>query len=152
MGVGTVEGGQDPSADHAAVLVIGLGQHDDVLGHAAPGDGIPPAEIQPQLLAQQSQIRIRLASVLKTVVAQQLLPDVGGGMVPACEILHLNSAVSTMIRDNKIHQIPAAMASSGREGMITMDQAIARLYKEGHITRETALHGADKPENLERLL
>ena len=102
--------------------------------------------------AQQSQIRIRLASVLKTVVAQQLLPDVGGGMVPACEILHLNSAVSTMIRDNKIHQIPAAMASSGREGMITMDQAIARLYREGHITRETALHGADKPENLERLL
>lgn len=101
---------------------------------------------------QQGQIRIQLASVLKTVVSQQLLPDVHGGMVPACEILYMNSAVRSMIRDNKNHQIPAAIAAGGKEGMVSMDQAIAKLFKEGHITKETALHHADKPEALERLL
>ena len=107
-------------------------------------DAFPPT--------QQGQIRIQLATVLKTVVAQQLLPDVRGGMVPACELLHLNSAVRSMVRDNKNHQIPAAIAAGSREGMVSMDQAIARLYKEGRITRETALHYADKPEQLVRLL
>ena len=101
---------------------------------------------------QQNQIRIQLSAVVHTVVSQQLLPDVHGGLIPACEILHLNSAVRSMIRDNKNHQIPAAMAAGAREGMITMDQAIAKLYKAGHISKETALHHADKPETLERLL
>ena len=101
---------------------------------------------------QQGQIRVQLAMVLKTVVSQQLLPDVNGELIPVCEILQANPAVRSMIRDNKTHQIPAAMAAGSREGMLTMDQAIAKLCKAGKITKETALHHADKPEGLERLL
>lgn len=101
---------------------------------------------------QQGQIRLQLATVLKTVVSQQLMPDKNGSLVPVCEILQATGAVRSMIRDNKTHQIPAAMAAGAREGMITMDQAIAKLYKAGHITKEAALHHADKPESLERLL
>ncbi len=101
---------------------------------------------------QQAQIRIQLASVLRTVVSQQLLPDCHGGMVPACEILQLNSAVRSMIRDNKNHQIDNAIASGGKEGMCSMDRAIAALYHDGKISRETALEYADRPEQLERLL
>jgi len=101
---------------------------------------------------QQSQIRVQLASVLRTVVSQQLLPDCHGGMVPACEILHLNSAVRSMIRDNKNHQIDNIIASSGKEGMCSMDRAIAALYRSGVITRETALEYADNPEQLLRQL
>lgn len=102
--------------------------------------------------SQQSQIRVQLAMVLKTVVSQQLLPDVHGGMVPACELLQVNSAVASLIRENKNHQIDNAIASGGRDGMISMDQAIAGLYRRGRITRETALHYADRPEHLKRLL
>ena len=101
---------------------------------------------------QQGQIRLQLATVLKTVVSQQLLPDVNGALIPACEILRVNAAVRSMVRDNKTHQITAAMAAGGREGMNTMDQALAGLCKAGRITKETALHYADKPEALERLL
>ena len=101
---------------------------------------------------QQAQIRIQLASVLRTVVSQQLLPDCHGGMVPACEILHLNSAVRSMIRDNKNHQIDNAIATSTKEGMCSMDRAIAQLYQSGKITRETALEYADHPEQLKRSL
>ena len=99
---------------------------------------------------QQSQIRVQLAAVLRTVVSQQLLPDCRGGMVPACEILQLSSAVKSMIRDNKNHQIDNVIASGGKEGMCTMDQSILALYRSGVITRETALEYADHPEQLAR--
>ena len=101
---------------------------------------------------QQAQIRVQLSSVLRTVVSQQLLPDCHGGMVPACEILHLNSAVRSMIRDNKNHQIDNIIASGSREGMCSMDQSIAALYRAGMITRESALEYADHPEQISRQL
>lgn len=101
---------------------------------------------------QQSQIRVQLATVLKTVVSQQLLPDIEGGMIPACEIMHMTSAIRSMIRDNKNHQIDNAIASGGKEGMISMDQAILKLYQDGKITKETALLYADKPDQIKRSL
>ena len=103
-------------------------------------------------VSQQPQIRMQLSTVLKTVISQQLLPDVGGGMIPACEILQMNNAVRSMIRDNRNHQIDNAIASGSREGMISMDQSIARLWQEGKISQETALHHAGKPEQLKRLM
>lgn len=102
--------------------------------------------------AQQSQIRIQLSAVLRTVVSQQLLPDEQGGMIPACEMLHINNAVRSMIRDNKSHQIDNVISSGGKEGMISMDQAILILYRAGKISRDTALHYADAPEQLARNL
>jgi len=99
---------------------------------------------------QQEQIRIQLSSVLRTVVSQQLLPDVDGGQVPAFELLHLTGAVRSMIRDCKNHQIPAAIASGANDGMISMDQSILALYQAGRITRQTALDYADNPEQMRR--
>ena len=87
-----------------------------------------------------------------TVVSQQLLPDCHGGMVPACEILQLNSAVKSMIRDNKNHQIDNVIASGSKEGMCSMDQSILALFRGGQISRETALEYADHPEQLIRQL
>ena len=101
---------------------------------------------------QQPQVRVQLATVLKTVVSQQLLPDKEGGMIPACEIMHMNSAIRSMIRENKNHQIDNAIVSGGKEGMISMDQAIVNLYQEGKITKETALLYADRPEQMKRNL
>ena len=102
--------------------------------------------------SQQAQVRIQLASVLRTVVSQQLLPDCQGGMIPACEILHLNSAVRSMIRDNRDHQIDNVIASGAKEGMCSMDRSIAALCREGKISRETAMEFADHPDQLERIL
>ena len=101
---------------------------------------------------QQPQIRIQLSAVLRTVVSQKLLPDVNGGLVPAFEIMHMNSAIRSMIRDCKNHQIAAAIAAGSAEGMISMDQSILALAKAGRITRETALEYADNPEQIQRRL
>ena len=101
---------------------------------------------------QQYQIRTQLSTVLRTVVSQQLLPDRDGGQVPACEIMQMNSAIRSLIRDNKSHQIDNVIAAGGKEGMLSMDQSIQALYREGKITKETALESADHPEQLLRSL
>ena len=73
-------------------------------------------------------------------------------MIPACEIMHASGAIRSMIRDNKNHQIDNAIAAGGAEGMISMDQAILKHYREGKITKETALLYADRPEQMKRNL
>ena len=101
---------------------------------------------------QQGQIRIQLASVLHTVVSQQLLPDTDDGLSAAFEIMHTNNAVRTLIRDGKTHQLPLAIASGANEGMLSMDQSILNLYSAKKITKDTALAFADNPEQLRRRL
>ena len=102
--------------------------------------------------AQQQQVRIQLAQVLKTVGSQQLLPTTAGGLVPAFEIMHLNNAVRSMVRDSRIHQIDSVIQTSAAEGMISMDESILRLYKAGRITAETAIHCAMNPDQLQKKL
>lgn len=101
---------------------------------------------------QQDQIRIQLSAVLRTVVSQQLLPDVNGGLVPAFEIMNMTSAVKSMIRDSKTHQLSAAITSGSSDGMISMDQSILNLLKAGRITKETALEYAESPDQMLRRL
>ena len=101
---------------------------------------------------QQSQIRMQLSTVLRTVISQQLLPDVKGGMIPAFEVLQMNHAVRSMIRDNRNHMIDNAISSGGREGMIAMDQAIGKLYQDGSISADTMVQYAENPEQLKRRL
>lgn len=102
--------------------------------------------------SHQAQMRMMLSMVLQTVVSQQMLPDKNGDMVPAFEIMHVNSAIRSMIRDNKNHQINNVMAAGAQEGMITMDQSILELYRAGSITAQTALDHADNPEQMKRQL
>lgn len=88
---------------------------------------------------QQQQVRIQLSMVLKAVVSQQLIPDVNGELIPVFEIMIVNSAISNMIRESKVFQMDNVIYSGQAEGMRTMDGELLRLYKEGRITRETAL-------------
>ncbi len=100
--------------------------------------------------AQQAQVRTQLSAVLHTVVSQQLIPAKDGGLVPAFEIMHMNSAIRSMIRDGKSHQIDNAIASGGAEGMMSMDQSVLNLYRDGLIDRETALGYAVSAEQMKR--
>ncbi len=99
---------------------------------------------------QQDQVRVQLSMVLHTVVSQQLVPDVKGGLVPAFEIMHVNNAIRSLIRDSKTHQIDNAIAAGGAEGMVTMDQSLLTLHKTRQITAETVLSYADNPDQLRR--
>lgn len=99
---------------------------------------------------QQRQIRIQLSMVLRAIVSQQLIPSVTGGLVPAFEIMTVNSAIRTMIREEKTHQIETVIQSS--EGMQTMDSCIFRLYKNGIISQENAVTYAYNPDLMSKRL
>lgn len=99
---------------------------------------------------QQQQIRVQLAMVLQTVISQQLVPLESGGLMPAFEIMHLNNAVRNMIRESKIHQLDALIASSGAEGMITMDTSLLELAKQKKISKETAVKYSVNTEVMEK--
>lgn len=88
---------------------------------------------------QQQQIRVQLSMVIQAVVSQQLIPTVDGGLVPAFEIMLVNTAIRNMIRESKVFQMDNVIFSGTSEGMVTMDADILRLYKAGVISKENAL-------------
>lgn len=90
--------------------------------------------------------------VLDAVISQQLIPSVDGGVVPAFEIMTVTPAIRNMIRDNKIHQIEGLLYSSNLKNMISMDQSILNLYKEGIISKENALVFATNSKPLSKKL
>ncbi|PIT93659.1 type IV pili twitching motility protein PilT [Candidatus Falkowbacteria bacterium CG10_big_fil_rev_8_21_14_0_10_43_11] len=85
---------------------------------------------------QQAQIKQQLASVLSAVFSQRLVPNIKGGRVAAREVLINTPAVSNLIRENKITQIPTVIETNGKIGMISMDKALKNLQKEGLISKE----------------
>ncbi|MCL1823221.1 MAG: PilT/PilU family type 4a pilus ATPase [Oscillospiraceae bacterium] len=99
---------------------------------------------------QQQQIRVQLSQLLQSVISQKLIPAVDGSLVPAFEIMHCNNAIRNMIRESKVHQIDTVINSSTADGMISMDNNILKLFKDGKISRESALSFAEAPDLMER--
>ena len=77
---------------------------------------------------------------------QQLIPTMDGTLIPVFEIMEVTPAIRNMIRENKVHQIDGLIYSSTGSGMISMDQSLINLYKEGQISKETAILYASNPE------
>jgi twitching motility protein PilT len=98
-------------------------------------------------------VRTQLSIALQGIVTQQLLPTADGvGRVVATEVLVPTPAIRNLIREGKTHQIYAAVQTSGAVGMQTMDADLARLVREGRVTRSLAEQQASVPEELKRLL
>lgn len=100
---------------------------------------------------QQSQIRLQLASTLKGIISQRLLPKLGGGRIPAVEVLIGTPAVASNIREGKTHLIDSVIQTSQDVGMITLESSLAQLMLAGTITLETAQAYAMHPEELLRI-
>jgi len=102
---------------------------------------------------QQEQIRVMLASTLKGVVSQVLLPKMDGqGRVAAREIMVVTPGISAIIREAKTHQIYSAIQTGANHGMCTMEKSLAELYQAGLITEEDAVTKANHPQELRPLM
>jgi twitching motility protein PilT len=89
---------------------------------------------------QQEQIRVQLADTLLGVIAQTLVPTLdGAGRVAALEVMATTPAIRNLIRENKIHQIAAAIQTGAREGMQSLDQHLKTLVKTRRISQQEAL-------------
>lgn len=100
---------------------------------------------------RREQVRQQLANSLRAVISQQLVPRADGkGRVAAVEYMVDTPAIRSLIRDGKEHQLYNSIQTGHAFGMQTMDTALARLYIEGKISRDSALeHCLDRTE-LER--
>ncbi len=102
--------------------------------------------------SQQDQIRVQLAGSLIGIFSQRLIPRIEGGLVPAYELLINNTAVSNLIRENRIHEIPSVIETGLEQGMIDMNRSLARLVQTGLISVENAFIYSTNPKGLERLI
>lgn len=101
----------------------------------------------------QDRIRTLLSFVLKGVISQALIEDVGGGLVPASEILFVNPGIGNLIRENKIHQIYGMMQiGQDKSGMLTFNQSLLSHLLRRRIELKTAFEATNDPEEFNNLL
>jgi len=102
--------------------------------------------------SQQTQIRIQLSNSLKAVLSQTLVPKIGGGRAMAMETMIVTPAIQNLIRESKTSQIYSAIQTGRKEGMQTLEAALADLYNAGSIRLEDALARTSKPDELKNLI
>ncbi len=87
---------------------------------------------------QQNQIASQLAATLVAVVSERLIPKIGGGRTPACEIMFANPAIRNLIRERKAYQIDLVIETNSQEGMITLNRSMANLVRDNAVSFENA--------------
>jgi twitching motility protein PilT len=103
-------------------------------------------------IEQRQKVGSVLANVLVGVVSQVLIPRQDGGRVCAREIMFMNPAIASLLREDKVHQIHSVIESSAFEGMQSLDQAIALLIQQKIISQEEGFLWARRPAGLKDIL
>ncbi|MGQ0541673.1 MAG: type IV pilus twitching motility protein PilT [Blastocatellia bacterium] len=101
---------------------------------------------------RQQQIRVMLSESLKGVIAQTLLPKIGGGRVAALEVLIVTPAISNLIREGKTFQIPSAMQTGKTHGMVMLNDALFDLVEKKIVEPRDAYIKAVDKTNFETML
>jgi twitching motility protein PilT len=101
---------------------------------------------------QQQQIRVQLAASLQGIITQQLIPTAdGSGRAVGAEVLVATPAIRNLIREAKVHQIYSLMQAGAKHGMVSMDQSLAGLVRQGRVTMDTAIEFCSNEDDLRRL-
>ncbi len=101
---------------------------------------------------QQGQIISQLSATLVAIVSERLIPRLGGGRIPATEIMIVNPAIRNLIRERKVYQIDLVIETSSQEGMITLNRSLANLVKHKIISLESAELYSLNPSELRILI
>jgi twitching motility protein PilT len=102
--------------------------------------------------AEQERIRNRLADVLKVIISQKLVPSLDRKRVLAKEVLVVNSSVKAAIKNNNTGEIYQMVSESGKEGMLTLEQDLRRLYAAKRISLDEAMNFANNKRRMQELL
>jgi len=102
--------------------------------------------------AQKATVRMQLSMVLEGVISQALLQKIGGGRVMACEIMVATTAIRSLIRDDKIHQMQGMLEIGQKFGMQTMNSDLMRLVMKRLINKNDAIARSPDPEQFAKML
>jgi twitching motility protein PilT len=98
---------------------------------------------------QQQQVRVQLSLTLLSVISQRLLPKAtGDGRVLAVEILRNTHSSANLIREGKTHQLYSIIETGTKDGMVTLDASLMKLYQRGLVTAEEAQRHMHNPQAL----
>jgi twitching motility protein PilT len=100
----------------------------------------------------QDQIRMQLAGSLAGILSQRLVPKISGGLIPACELLINNNAVSNLIRERRTHEINTVIETGMENGMIDINRSLAELVRSGQITIENARAHSINPRMIDKMI
>ncbi len=101
----------------------------------------------------KEQVRTQLANMIQGIIAQTLIPTSDGkGRVAAVEIMLGTDAIKNLIRSNKVAQMETTMQGATQLGMQTLIEGLAKLYKAGKISYQTALEYSNNPPEMEKKL
>lgn len=101
---------------------------------------------------QQGQIISQLASTLVGIVSERLVPRLGGGRIPATEVMLMNPAIRNLIREKKIYQIDLVIETNVQEGMMSLNRSLVNLLKRKEISLDQAESYSLNPSELRILL
>src|SRR5882724_2679026 len=98
---------------------------------------------------EREQVRRQLAETLHAVICQRMVPTLSGGITPAVEMMINTSTVKKLITENRLEKLAAAVETGTEEGMLTFNEALYNLVKQGKVNKEEALGKATNPQVLE---
>jgi twitching motility protein PilT len=101
---------------------------------------------------QQQQVRSQVGNILQAICTQRLIPALGGGRIPASEIMVATPAVRNIIREGKNYQLDAVIQTGAENGMQSMDHTLVNLVHAGKISYDEARNFAVDLEELDRLM
>src|SRR5687768_3641589 len=98
---------------------------------------------------EREQVRRQLAGTLRAVICQRMVPTIAGSMTPALEIMVNNGTVKKLLEENRLDKLPAAIETGSDDGMLSFNQALFNLVKEGKVSEKDALAKASNAQALE---
>lgn len=98
---------------------------------------------------EREQIRRQLVGTLQAVICQRMVNTITGGVTPALEILINTGTIKKLLEENRLEKLPAAIETGNEEGMISFNQSLFNLVREGKVTEKEALAKATNPQALE---
>lgn len=101
---------------------------------------------------EQTQVRATLAGALKMIISQKLIPGVDGNLIAAAELITGSVPLWSLIRDNKLFQLPSLQQRGRSLGMIKLDTSLLDLLDDKKISLDTAKKFAENFPEMERLL
>jgi len=103
-------------------------------------------------IERQNTIRQELAMALAAVLTQTLMPKIGGGLIPAAELLMVGYGARQHVRKNALQHLHQEITITRRQGSFTLEESLTELVKQGLVDRKDAMTRAGHPDELERLL
>ena len=96
-----------------------------------------------------NQVRLNLSLNLRAIISQRLLPRIGGGLIPALEVMLNQGLIRELVQGGNISKIKDVIEQNTSLGMCSFDQSLMKLYIDGEITRDTAINQSERASDME---